>query len=934
MQINVCSIRNKVLELEDLCNEKKINLMCISEHWLQENQVDVFVPNNFIPANVVCRKIRKNGGVGIYILNSIKFSVIDVSQFYSEINFECCAVKLLDKNVIILSIYRSPNGDVDSFLTSFEQTVKKLQKHNQKLIIAGDFNIEMGNSNRSNAVSSRFLNLLRSLNLFPSNNQPTRLNSCIDNVIVNFNRNLYDITLGDHCFSDHVPLMFDMYFASNSKNSKKQPGTCITYVRLHKKENVDLFISSLEKENWPMIDDYIQNKINVQTLFDAFFKQYVDLWHFCSPLIKVSNKNRQVSNKNSKLNNWYTPLLAETKSRMLTLYTIYKNMLRQGSEHCQAAYNVYLQQKRIYRKELLRAKKLAVEQYISNASNSCKAAWKVISNEFSPTHSTAVDLDPDDLNSFFLDSINQLSQGINPSPNNPEELLRDRPENQSFFTWSKIASTDVIKVVSKFSNSNSMDYYWLSNSIVKQTIHIVSEPLAFIFNNCLSEGYFAPSLKISKVIPVFKKGDRNLPQNYRPISIIPIFSKILESLMYNQLSYFFESQNLFSECQHGFRQGKSTTSAVLNLTNLSLNAFERKESVSVVLCDLSKAFDSVPFDILLNKLSFYGIKDSALNIIQSYLCNRRQYVSVRNRCSIMKPVEIGVPQGSVLGPLFFIIYINDLPQNLNVHSIIYADDTTLVASHKNLNCLRQISKEAEDQALSWFSCNKLTSNLEKTQYLTLSLKQEINLDSVKLLGFHIDSKLSWSFHIETVCKKLSRVNYLLWKLKGFVSSEYLRMSYFGLFQSHILYGILVWGHCSHVADMLLIQKNAVRNIAGAESLAHCRPLFIELKIPTVVNLYIFQVLLYTKSNLQLFPIRGDTHEHNTRDGGKLSIIPHRLAKTGNSFKINSIRFFNKLPDSAKFVDFKLFKNRTYNWLIQNPFYSINEFMNCNFDVRF
>lgn len=290
MQINVCCIRNKILELEDICREKNLNVMCISEHWLEEDQLNIFVPNNFIPASVVCRKIRKNGGVGIYMLNTVKFSVVDVSQYYSETHFECCCVKLLETNIVILSIYRSPSGDVDSFLTGFDHVVKKLQKHNQKLIIAGDFNIEMGNSNRTNAISLRFLNILRALNLFPSNNQPTRANSCIDNIIVNFSRGLYDVSLGDHCFSDHVPLLFYMYSLSSSSKSQNQ--SSVTFVRLQKKENVNMFISSLEQENWQiLIDDFQQNKINVQTLFDQFFEKYINLWHFCSPLIKVCNRN-------------------------------------------------------------------------------------------------------------------------------------------------------------------------------------------------------------------------------------------------------------------------------------------------------------------------------------------------------------------------------------------------------------------------------------------------------------------------------------------------------------------------------------------------------------------------------------------------------------------------------------------------------------------
>lgn len=223
---------------------------------------------------------------------------------------------------------------------------------------------------------------------------------------------------------------------------------------------------------------------------------------------------------------------------------------------------------------------------------------------------------------------------------------------------------------------------------------------------------------------------------------------------------------------------------------------------------------------------------------------------------------------------------------------------------------------------------------KKPSILLLSLKQEISLDSVKLLGINIDSKLNWSIHIKTVCKKISRVNYLLWKLKHFVNPEYLRLAYFGLFQSHILYGLLAWGHSPHVVEILLLQKRAVRSIAGADLLAHCKPLFVELKIPTIINLYIFQILLHAKSNLNLFPTRQEIHNYCTRGRNKIDILPHRLSKTGSSYKLNCINFFNKLPEDARLVSFENFKSKIYEWLVRNPFYKIDEFLDCHVDVTF
>lgn len=929
MQVNVCCLKNKVLQLECLCNEKNVNVICISEHWLQDDQIDLFVPRSFVPANVKCRSLRKNGGVGIYLRNSIQFLTVDVSQFYFELHFEICCVKLTEENLLIVSVYRSPNGDMNMFLDCFERALNYLLNHNSKIVIAGDYNLEMGNTQSRNPAFLKFTNILRSLNLFYTNFQPTRFNSCIDNIIVNFHKNTFNIFLGEHCFADHIPLFLEMYRFKGSQNSPETVSK--TAFRKQNDDNVNLFTSYLKETDWDMIYDYMQNKINTETLFNSFFKKYVDLWHYCSPLVVSSNKN--VSNR-KKLINWYTPELGKLRNDMLKLFTVYKNLRPTGSNQTQAAYNMYIHKKRIYRSKLTEAKKCAVEQYISNAPNKCKAAWEVIREENSPTHSQGVALDPDGTNSYFLNSIKDLNQGISLSPNTPDSFMANRRVNQAEFSWSEVSENEIIKVVSKLSNSKAMDYYWLSNSIIKRTIPTIATPLSFVLNECMRAGYFAPSLKVSKIIPIYKKGDKSLVQNYRPVSIVPIFSKIFESIMYNQLSRYFDSHNLLSDCQYGFRPGKSTTSAIMNIVDHSLEAFENRESVSLVLCDLSKAFDCVPYDILLMKLSHYGMTEDSLKLIKSYLGNRLQYVSVKNSISKMKEVETGVPQGSVLGPFFFIVYINDLPKNLNTHSIIYADDTTLLARHQNLECLQQISKAAQERAYDWFSSNKLACNPDKTQHLTMSLKQDTNMESVKLLGIHIDSKLNWSIHIDSVCKKISRVSYLLWKLKDFVSKDYLRLAYYGLFQSHILYGLLAWGHSTHVSNVLIIQKKAIRNIAGAQLLAHCRPLFIQLKIPTVINLYIFHILLYTKSNLNNFLLRQDIHNHNTRNRSRIDILPHRLALTGGSFKLNCIYFFNKLPEEARIVDFRCFKSKLYDWLVNNPFYSIREFLNSNVDIVF
>lgn len=243
-------------------------------------------------------------------------------------------------------------------------------------------------------------------------------------------------------------------------------------------------------------------------------------------------------------------------------------------------------------------------------------------------------------------------------------------------------------------------------------------------------------------------------------------------------------------------------------------------------------------------------------------------------------------------------------------------------------------EESQNRAIDWFSSNRLLCNREKTQQITLNLNHCNDSQAVKLLGFQIDNKLNFQLHIDTICKKISRVNYLIWRLRDILDDNYLRTVYFSFFQSHISYGLLVWGHSHYVHNIFLLQKRIVRTMCRVGCFEHCRPLFKRLQVCTVYNLYIYHVLLYAKSNLDHFSYRQDIHSHNTRYKTRIEIPKHRLSKTSNSFKINAVTFFNRLPTSARTIPFQIFKKNIYEWLVNNPFYSIQEFLENKPSIQF
>ena len=474
---------------------------------------------------------------------------------------------------------------------------------------------------------------------------------------------------------------------------------------------------------------------------------------------------------------------------------------------------------------------------------------------------------------------------------------------------------------------------------MKASKTVVCKPLTLIINQTLTSGIFPDTLKIAKIIPLFKKGDKTLLENYRPISILPAISKIFERIMFNQIHNHFSMHNLFYSGQYGFRANHSTQFAALELIDRITQDLDQGNMPITIFMDLSKAFDTLNHDILIYKLKSYGLSEAALKLMQSYLTDRKQYVEINNTQSTKNDITVGVPQGSILGPLLFIIYINDIIHSSTVFRfIIFADDTTLYTTLNKQEDINDILNDELVKINNWLKVNKLSLNVAKTKAMLFHMPQKriLNLrlkiagsniefiDNFNFLGITINKHLNWTKHMDILSAKIAKTVGILNTLKHVLPINILKMIYNSLILCHLNYGILLWGAQHNANDKLhKLQKKAIRIITSSNFLAHSEPIFKQLHLLKSYDIYKCQLLkfLFKLVNKQLptyfnqlpFPFNNQLHHHETR-GCKRAFVP----RVNHEFSKRNIRYiaavtYNSTPVSmiAKIYSHSLVGFSTY-----------------------
>lgn len=472
--------------------------------------------------------------------------------------------------------------------------------------------------------------------------------------------------------------------------------------------------------------------------------------------------------------------------------------------------------------------------------------------------------------------------------------------------------------------------------------------LLVLTDYAFSSGIYPDSCKIAKVIPLHKKGDVNNPNNYRPISILTCFSKIFEKILHKRLTKFLNKNNVLIPSQYGFQSKFSTSHAILDIVTQSFDNIKINHYTGLFFVDLKKAFDTVSHQILLDKLEHYGIRGTTLKLLTSFL-QRKQFVSINGTYSEVKTNPYGVPQGSTLGPLLFLVYINDLPNAIKTTPRLFADDTCILVNDQSLFDLQDKLNYELINLSKWCKANKLTINPTKCDLLIIPPKLNENTpkvcilidnipieskENVRYLGVLIDSKLSYHPHIKALELKLSRALGILNKLKQVLPQDILLKLYYALIHPNLLYGLIAWGstYPTYLNKLNTLQNKAVKLVGGGTFYDRATPYYLKLNIPKLEDMYKLDIAKLTYNFIHrpthlpkilnsFFEKACNVSQRNTRSSSNhddLLYIPRfRSNKLQRSIKYQGVKVWNSIPPDIRASSPQSFASKLKNFFLQS-----------------
>ena len=879
---------------------------------------------------------HKGSGLFIFLRESFNNVIQSANLSVSNPNFEALCIEVsLNKSekFFLISCYRSPSGNFDSFiddLNTLLESLNRFKKH--KSYIFGDLNVNLYNMSCN---TKKYLDCLFSNNFLPLISRATHFgginSTCIDHILTNDLSKVMKTGVIRCNISRHLPTFLTLNVKVDSKIGQPtitgKPRTRINDF------TVQGFMSEIDKLKL----DYSLPANKLFTSFHLSFKALYDKW-FLKPPTTVSNSTSKYLRSE-----WISIGVAkssETKNELFEIWVKNKNKNN---------WNKYIEYKRVFDCIKNKEKFLYYDKIFKDTQQDLKRTWKCINEILGRKRQNRLLTFTDDdaahnFNKYFVSIASNLlvetyGNDSNSSSHDFEKFMPE--ENTETLSDCLFDSKDIEGIIIKL-NDNKSTYF--SPKVLKLISSKLSPQLAKIFNVCMKDGYFPNELKIAKVIPLYKhKGSINDICNYRPISMLSVFSKIFEKLIHKEMMSFLNANSILSDSQFGFRAKHSTAHALINAISHLQLAMDSGKSALGLFIDFSKAFDTINHRILLDKLEIYGIRGNLHKVLSSYLADRYQYVSYGQISSSLLMLTCGVPQGSVLGPLLFIIFINDI-QNASTLAkfILFADDLNVFLENTDRDVLYEQANAVLSDIYEYCKANLLIVNFEKCCFMEFSKNCVYNLphpkigvgvrffkkvECCKFLGVHINKDLKWDDHIDHTIKQVSKSCGSLYSIKKHVPCKVLRQVYLSLIQPYLTYCIQLWGQGSSSAlnRLFVLQKKCIRIVCGSSekvngSFQHTKPMFFKLKLLSVFNLYSYfcgcfaMSILKSQSPVQIFKLF-----HVSERSSRLLLPKFVKSKIMyNNFIYNASKILNFLYDNDipySILSPPVFKKRLKNHLL-------------------
>lgn len=808
---NIRSLRANFGSLELFLKKKGFDydIITVTETWIDDEESYGYQLEGYTMVTQG-RENKRSGGVALYYKNGI-----DCSHTLMTSN-QCNAIKFKFPNVEGtitegLLVYRFCRGNLGSFLTDLENMIFDMAPTS---FILGDLNIDI----RSTVNSMGYLNLLASQGFQSLLNTPTRITensaTCIDHFFarnsgitnkLNFNQCL-SISQESVPFTDHdiIEIVFRDYVTL--VEPKRMEYKSVDWTKVSER------LACFEWNCLDLIED-----------IDEAFETFAG---FITDTIAEETKIKTIPTRSSPRSPWISPLsiaLADEQKKFLRLSkkfprdTFYREKLKTLNKRLKN--QIRIDKKAFYDIEL------------ENHAKNSKEYWRIIKKEITSKRAEITEIVIDGspvkapgnekrianaFNKHFTGVVSELIREHGEPPEN--KLVGLGRRNTSSFYFRETNTVEVAELIMHLKNTPSAGHDGITTQFLKNNADILAEPLSKLFNRSILSGVFPRTLKKAIIVPIFKEGEKNVISNYRPISLLSVISKLLEKVMHIRILKFLEKTEFLASNQYGFIPKKSVDLALIQHMGDIVDGAESGNKVIAVYCDIRRAFDTVNHEILLNKLESLGVRGGVWDWFSSYLSDRSQRVRVMGCLGDEGLVTHGVPQGSALGPLLFIIYVNDL-LNLKMGGRVYsfADDTAIVYKAPTKESILDTINADMSVLKNWFWSHHLFLNLKKTKFMSFSHKTPLSMpegitihdsqcclghcncpnikqsETVRYLGLHLGQTLSWSEHTKVLQTRLRKLSFMIFHLSRKFSRKHVIRIYQAMMEPVLRFGIIHWG---------------------------------------------------------------------------------------------------------------------------------------------